>query len=337
MARSDIIDQFLTAHDLAHVQRTPIKADASFRRYERIQDGARSLILMDAPPPDEHIQPFVKITGLLREFGLSAPEIYAEDEANGLLLLEDFGEMLYTQYLQAQPDDEARLYLAATDVLLTLKQQSTPQIAEKISPYGTATLLKEVAIFSDWFLPQIMEAERLEQAAPEFLQLWQNLLGSAGLNQNVLVLRDFHADNLMWLDDRRDKARVGLLDYQDALWGDGAYDMMSVLQDARRDVAPETVAMCMEHYVRHTGEDWKEFRRRYAILGAQRNLKIIGIFIRLCVRDGKADYLHYLPRVWRLLSKNLNHDELEPVKLWLDAHVPPAARETTNFSPQAVA
>lgn len=337
MERSERIEQFLTAQGLEGAERVPVKADASFRRYERVITGERSFIVMDAPPAQENVQAFITITHLLQQFGLSVPEIHAEDEANGLLLLEDFGDHLFSLYLHAEPEDEARLYLAAVDVLLTLKKQSTSDIAQKISPYGTASLLKELAIFGDWFLPQVMEAERLEPARQEFMQLWKNLLNSAGLMQHVLVLRDFHAENLMWLADRKGVARVGLLDYQDALWGDRAYDLVSILQDARRDVAPETVAMCMEHYVRHAGEDWKDFKRRYAILGAQRNLKIIGIFIRLCVRDGKTDYLHYLPRVWRLLAKDLNHDALEPVKVWMDAHVPPAARETTSFTPQAVA
>jgi aminoglycoside/choline kinase family phosphotransferase len=150
-------------------------------------------------------------------------------------------------------------------------------------------------------------------------------------------LRDFHADNLMWLPGREGNARVGLLDYQDALWGDAAYDMVSFLQDARRDVSAETVAMCMEHYLRHSKEDWHDFKRRYAILGAQRNTKIIGIFTRLCVRDGKAQYLHFLPRVWRLLAKDLNHPALEGIKLWMDQHIPPAMRETITIKPQAVA
>lgn len=327
--RSMMIDQFLIDSGFGDARRDPLQGDASFRRYERIWQGQQAVMLMDAPPPKEDVRPFVVVTKLLRSYGFSAPEILFEDEKEGFLLLEDLGNDLFSAVLKQTPECEYELYQAAVDVLIQIyheRERKLHQVGVHIPPYDTDVLLREVALVTDWFMPQAVGVEQAKVLRPSYVQAWTKLFESSPLRQDVPVLRDYHADNLMWLPDREGVAKVGLLDYQDALLGDPAYDLVSFLEDIRRHVAQETIDGLLEYYLEQTRQDKEEFMLRYAVLGAQRNSKIVGIFTRLCVRDGKPNYLNWMPNVWRWLEHDLSHPALGDVSAWFDAHVTKEAR-----------
>lgn len=317
--RSGMIDQFLAGVGWGDATRGHLAGDASFRRYERVVRAGQPAVLMDAPPPWEDVRPFVAVTSLLRDAGLSAPAIHAADEVQGFLLLEDLGDDSFTRHLRQETRDEGVLYSAAVEALAGL-QRSAPA---GIAPYDEAVYLREVALFSDWFLPQAVGIDRARELREVFLALWRDILMQAGLAQSVLVHRDYHADNLLWLPQREGMRRVGMLDYQDALLGDPFYDLVSLLEDARRDVLPGVADACFTQFLALSGErDVEAAQRRYAVLGAQRNMKIVGIFTRLCVRDGKPQYLSYLPRVWGHIMRDMRHPLLAPLGQFIAQHVP---------------
>lgn len=308
----------------------PLAGDASFRRYERVFWQGKQAVLMDAPPAHEDVAPFIKVGRYLESLGISAPHIMAEDRENGFLLLEDLGDDSYTRLLARQDDAalEEQLYKEAVAVLAELhlhNRRHGPGI--ELAPYDHAALMREIALFTDWYLPAVMEGDpALDTRRAEFTQLWDSLLRQHPPATEVAVLRDYHADNLLWLADREGTKRVGQLDFQDALLGHAAYDLVSLLEDARRDVRPQTVQAALGHYCRLTGCDREELMAAYALLGAQRQAKIIGIFVRLGVRDGKTHYTHYLPRVWGHLAHDLAHPLLADIRDWTEAHIPQAWR-----------
>lgn len=314
--RGPQMDAFLERIGRSTATRRMLAGDASFRRYERVDHDNQIMVLMDAPPPWENVGPFIAVTRLLEGAGVSVPAILGADEAEGFLLLEDLGDGILTRVLKAEPQRELELYQAACEALLALQKGSA---REHLPPYDEAVYLREAALFAEWFLPQVVGIEKARLLREEWLEIWRNVVRGAPLQQSVLVHRDYHADNLLWLHDREGHRAIGMLDYQDALWGDAAYDLVSLLEDARRDVAPATVQACFEAFAQNQGTD---FALRCAVLGAQRNAKIIGIFARLCIRDGKANYLDYLPRVWGHFLHDLEHPALKEVKKFVDAHVP---------------
>ena len=192
--------------------------------------------------------------------------------------------------------------------------------------------LRDVGLFAEWFLPQLVGLQAANHLRTEWLDLWRAVLSSTPLKRSVVVHRDYHADNLLILAHQRAHRAVGMLDYQDALWGDPTYDLVSLLEDARRDVRATTTAQCLKYAMTALHES-DDFMQRYAVLGAQRNAKIIGIFARLCVRDGKPHYLEYLPRVWGHFLKDIAHPHLSSVRVFIDAHVPPSHRGTFAANP----
>ncbi|MBM3617287.1 MAG: aminoglycoside phosphotransferase, partial [Alphaproteobacteria bacterium] len=188
--------------------------------------------------------------------------------------------------------------------------------------YDHANCIREINLLSDWFLPAVA-GEDAARLGKEFTAIWERILKANPLHEDVVVLRDYHADNLLWLPEREGTDRVGLLDFQDALIGDAAYDLVSLLEDARRDVSPETVEAVLAHYIAVSGCDSGRLRKAYALLGAQRNAKIIGIFVRLGVRDGKKHYTGYLPRVWGHFLHDIQHPSLAELKAWVEANIKP--------------
>lgn len=312
----------------------PLAGDASFRRYIRIRKDGRSAMLMDAPPAREDVRPFVQAAQYLHSKGFSAPGILAQNVPAGLLLLEDLGDDSFTRVLRAVPEGERQvlereLYGAAIEVLVhwhdEAHQFSNPE-ALVIPRYDHPLLLREVGLFADWYLPQVMGKDRAQALAGEYKALWEKLITASPLAMDVWVHRDYHADNLMWLPERTGIRRVGLLDFQDNVYGDAAYDLVSLLEDARRDVPSPLVSEMVERYIAMSGTDAERFRAAYALLGAQRNTKIIGIFSRLAARDRKQHYLDYLPRVWRHLEQDMLHPLLAPLKQWTDYHIVPEHR-----------
>ena len=329
MPRDAAIAEFLAAAGWGTTRPTPLAADASFRRYFRLVDGDRRAVLMDAPPPHEDVRPYVAVAGMLRGYGLSAPEIYAEDDALGALLIEDFGDDTYTRLL-ARGVDEHQLYTLAIDTLVALQRAVTMPPA--LPPYDEDALLREAALLIEWYAPAMLGAPLSPALCEEYRALWREVLPRAAVNGPTLVLRDYHVDNLMLLAGREGVRGCGLLDFQDALSGPASYDLVSLLEDARRDVAPALrEAMTARYLAAFPAIDEGAFRRSAAILAAQRNAKIIGIFTRLWQRDGKPRYLGHIPRVWRLLEADLQEPALRPLARWLDRHLPPGTRRVPDL------
>ena len=320
--RAARIAAFLRREGWSGANRRPFAGDASFRRYERLTRGKDSAILMDAPPPHNDTRPFCAIARWLAGQGYSAPRILAGNLEEGLLLIEDLGDLTFGRALAGGADAEP-LYTAAVVLLADLHGRAPPA---GLAPYDEAAYLAEAELLIDWFLPAVggPDADALR---PGYRAAWRAVLPAAECAPPVLVLRDYHADNLMWLADRAGAARVGLLDFQDALAGSPAYDLVSLLEDARRDVPPAFAEACMARYLDAApGADSGAFRAAFDVLGAQRNAKIVGIFTRLWKRDGKPGYLKTVPRVWRLLEADLARPALAPARAWFDAHIPPALR-----------
>ncbi len=310
----------------------PLAGDASHRRYLRLppEAAAPAAVVMDAPPESgEDVRSFIAVTHWLRGHGFSAPRILAADPTRGFLLLEDLGDALFSRLLATGAAVEGQLYAAAVDVLAALASLPVPA---EIGPaacrlplrsYDAAVLGGEATLLIEWWLPAVTGAPVSGDLAAEYTALVAAATASVAGAREVVVLRDYHADNLIWLPARTGLARVGLLDYQDALAGHPAYDLVSLLEDARRDTAPELRAAMLERYLAaRPGMDAEAFTAAYAALGAQRNLKIIGIFARLALRDRKPRYLAMIPRVWGNLTNDLAHPGLAPLARWVARHVP---------------
>lgn len=318
----DGVEAFLSGASWGGGEIEPLPGDASFRRYFRIRRGEKTAMLMDAPPPNEDPQPFLRAAKWLDGSGMRAPQIYAEDAARGLVLLEDFGEVRMRDYLDEWPNDEQEVYQGAVDTLIELHRLPP-------GPFNDYTLIeyqREARLFVEWYCA----AQHLRVDAGGWTRAWEQVLTPMLPRQRpgVTVLRDYHAENIMLLGSLKQQ---GLLDFQDALAGHPAYDLVSLLQDARRDVSPELEAEMFDRYTSATGAG-TDFLADYARLGAQRNAKIVGIFVRLWKRDGKPRYLDLIPRVWGLLERDLSHPALEPVAAWFAANIPADLRKAAGGS-----
>ena len=305
---------FLAAAGWEHAAIVPLAGDASFRRYFRVIDGARRAVLMDAPPPHEDPRPFIAIAEHLVGQGFAAPAILARDLDEGLVLIEDFGDVRVKEHLDDRPSDEGEVYTRAVELLADLHRLP----AAEVPPYDREVYQREAALLTEWYCPAI----GLPVDAAAYVRAWDAVLPivERAASPTVTVLRDYHAENIM-LIDRPEARGLGLLDFQDALAGHPAYDLVSLLQDARRDVPPALEAAMLDHY-RSIAHPPADFDAAYAVLGAQRNAKIIGIFTRLWKRDGKPRYLSFLPRMWDLLERDLAHPALSPVAEWFAANIP---------------
>jgi N-acetylmuramate 1-kinase len=341
---------FLDRSDFGDAERERLAGDASTRAYERLTLGDRRVVLMNSPrhpdgPPvrsgrpysaiahlAEDVKPFVALARGLHERGFSAPVIHAADLEQGFLILEDLGGDGVTE--GDPPVPIGHRYQAAVDTLIALHKLPLPDtlpvdppIEHRIPVYDLDALLIEVELLIDWYLPY--RGAPLEPADREaYLALWRETLDPVLDVEPTWVLRDFHSPNLLWLPDRTGTARVGLLDFQDALMGPAAYDLASLLQDARIDVPEEIEIELLGRYARarraaDPAFDVAGFVQVYSTLAAQRASKILGIFARLDQRDGKPQYLRHLPRVWRYLQRSLAHAALEPLEDWYQVNVPP--------------
>jgi len=304
---------FLATAGWAGAEILPLAGDASFRRYFRVVAPGRRAVLMDAPPPHEDPRPFLKVAGWLTGKGFAAPAILASDLDQGLVLLEDFGDARMREVVDAAPESEARVYADVVSLLADLHRHP----AADVPPYSRAELHREAGLLTEWYCPAV----GLDVDLDGYRAAWDAMFDALADAPVVTVLRDYHAENIMLVED----GRLGLLDFQDALAGHPAYDLVSLLQDARRHVAPELETEMRALY-EGAAPACPGFDAAYAILGAQRNAKIVGIFTRLWKRDGKPRYLEYLPRVWGYLERDLAHPALAPVAAWFDANVPPSKR-----------
>ncbi len=313
------IDSFLAGHGWDMATRRPLAGDASARRYERVTLGDRHAVLMDAPPDaGEDVRPFVRMAEHLHRLGLSAPKILAADSEAGLLLLEDLGDAIFARVTEADPTAERPLYAAATDVLAELHRHPPPP---DTPDYGPEQMAETAMLAWTWYC-RGLGTERSAAECDDARDLILESLRAAATDPPVLVLRDYHAENLIWLPGRDGPARVGLLDFQDAAKGQPAYDLVSLLRDARRDVDPDVQAEMTRRYLDATGRAAAPFARAAATLSAQRNLRILGVFARLRLRDGKRWYVDLIPRVWRHLQGDLAHPSLEPLRSLVTDQLP---------------
>lgn len=311
-------------------ERTVLAGDASFRRYDRLKLDRQTAVLMDAPPPHEDVRPFLKVAAHLKAMGYAAPTILAADPETGFVLQEDLGDDLVRVVLDRDPTLETAIYAAAVDLLADLHDRPGAAALD-VPVYDAATLERESLLLIDWYWPLALGRAATAAERAGFLDRLRPLIDQVA-RPEVLVLRDYHAENLLWMPTRRGLSRVGLIDFQDALIGHPGYDLVSLLEDARRDVAPDLAEAMVERYLRRRRDalDGETFRTALAILGAQRNMKIAGIFARLHLRDGKPRYLNYQPRVWGLIERDLVHPALHALADWLDETLPWDARGCTR-------
>ncbi|WP_102223908.1 aminoglycoside phosphotransferase family protein [Acidimangrovimonas sediminis] len=310
--RDDLARDFVVRTGWGAAESRPLAGDASARSYRRLvaADGSTA-VLMDAPPGlVEPIADFTRVARHLQSLGLSAPAILAEDPVHGFLLLEDLGDDLFARLLDTRPALEPDLYRAATDVLVRL--QSVPPLPN-LPEYGVPMMADYVSVLAEDYArtdpaPLVGHVRSaLERLVPE---------------TGTMILRDYHAENLLWLPGRRGLARVGLLDFQMAMRCHPAYDLVSLLQDARRDVSPAVETAMVAHFAAATGADGQAFAAAYAALGAQRNLRIVGLFARLARTAGKTRYLGMIPRVWGLSRRCLAHPELADLAAFVTKTIP---------------
>ncbi|HEY1613965.1 MAG TPA: phosphotransferase [Rhizomicrobium sp.] len=353
--------EFLAGAGWGDATDAPLPGDASTRRYFRIRDGARTAMLMDQPQaaetppcptsatPAERVAlgynavarlagadcaRFIAAADYLRSRGLSAPGILAADTRKGFVLLEDLGDGLYTDVLADDADEEA-LYAAAIDVLVRLHSTPKPDsLADGMAlyAYDETALLAEADLMTEWFLPFALGRSARSEEVEAHRALWRKALAPLADSPKTFVHRDYHAQNLLWLPARSGVARVGVIDFQDAVAGSRSYDLVSLLEDARRDVAPALRERMMARYVgamRAQGDalDADAFAAESAVIAAQRNAKIAGIFSRLAARDGKRRYLSYLPRVWENLERDLDHPLLRDLGDWYNRTIPREMRQ----------
>jgi tRNA threonylcarbamoyl adenosine modification protein YjeE len=343
------IRRFLVGTGFAEAERRYMQGDASIRSYERLQLGNHRAILMNSPrrpdgPPvrdgkpysaiahlAEDVKPFVAMANALRQLGFSAPQIYEADLEDGLLVIEDLGSEPVVEGDPPRPVEER--YATAVDLLVTLHTRKVsdtlpvaPRVEYKLPRYDMDALLIEAELLLDWYLPRSGVAVS-DATRAAFTALWREALQDVIDQDLTWTLRDYHSPNLLWLPEQHDIARIGLLDFQDAVMGPAAYDVASLLQDARVDVSEELELSLLGRYARIRREaeanfDTPNFIKAYSTLAAQRASKILGIFSRLERRDGKPQYLRHMPRVWGYLQRALVHPSLASLSAWYQANVP---------------
>jgi aminoglycoside/choline kinase family phosphotransferase len=360
MTRDEQMRDFLAASGWGDAVVTPLPGDASTRSYARLRHGARQALLMNQPQGAEapvapanasaeerhalgynavarlagaDIGRFAAVAQHLRDAGLSAPEIHAADNAAGFMVLEDLGDGLFADVV-AGGGDECALYLNAMEVLARLHAQAAPEQmnAKPLFVYDETALLAEADLLTEWYFPHALGRAATAAEVAEHRALWRAALAPVLAAPRVFVHRDFHAQNLLWLPQRQGASRTGLIDFQDAVAGNRAYDLVSLLEDARRDVDATVAEAAVRHYLdtmtaQGTPLDEAAFRAEMAAIAAQRNAKIVGIFARLFKRDGKPRYLDYLPRVWGHLTGDLSHPSLAGLRTWYDRTIPKENRQ----------
>ncbi len=316
-------ENFLKKNSLSEFEILPMQTDCSLRFYERISNGKKSLILMNCPPKGENIDMFIIIAKFLQNEGFSAPSIIDYDEMNGLLLLEDFGDKSLTKVFGSQQnlEMEQETYFQAIDLLVKLHSISPAKLS--LPKYDFELLMKELMVFINFYIPIINGSKLNDAQISEYETMWKSLLDHLNILPEVITLRDYHADNLMFLEERSSYKKIGLLDFQDAVIGSPAYDLVSLLEDARRDVPKKIVDACIDRYIESINGliSRRNFLAAYYILGAQRNCKIAGIFARKA-SEGNSAYLKMIPRVLNHLKNDLKHPLLLPLRNWLATHLP---------------
>jgi aminoglycoside/choline kinase family phosphotransferase len=322
LTRDKLKQDFLKYNGFSEFDIDHLPADASFRTYARLIKGEESYILMDSPPEYYRLTPFINIANHLLKYDFSAPKIFHEDHENGFMILEDLGKVSINHFLLHNQAEEFEEHLYKKIIRL-LNQIQKVELPANLELYTKELLVQEAGLFLDWFLP-IFHGEAISlELRTEYNQLWNKILNSIPLENSCLTLRDFHVDNLMYIEDRDSFNQIGLLDFQDAIIGFPAYDLVSLLEDARRDINPSFANDMINYFISLNPTcNRKDFLAQYSILGAQRNLRILGVFARKATRDKNSKYLNLVPRVKKYLEKDLSHPLLAPLKEWLNKVTP---------------
>ena len=357
MSRDAEIKDFLKHAKWDKAERVAVPGDASTRRYERLTLGRQKAVLMDAPKgaeaPSEpegatvedrralgynalarlagpNPEAFACIANELTMRGFSAPEIIAADLDKGFMLLEDLGDDLYARVIAKDPSKERQLYEAAIDALAAIYRSSFPAKMSfqdqtwRVRNYDAAALSAEADLLLDWYAKDLGR-DIQGQPRAEWTAIWTALFKSLNAHAPGLVLRDFHAENIFWIAERQAVSRVGLIDFQDGLFAHPAYDLVSLIEDARRDVSPDLAVPLLKRFCEKAGLKYgAKFKTAYAVMGAQRNAKILGIFVRLAERDGKPHYRELIPRVAAHFKDNLEDPKCAELKAWIEEHIPEA-------------
>lgn len=307
-------------------------ADASFRRYFRLKQGKESVLLMDAPPPHENIERFQLVAKHLNDCGIRAPHTYAFDSSNGFLIVEDFGDDTFTRMLDNGENPE-RLYTMAVDTLVRLhKNKKATNIA--IEPFDLNVFIAEAELFIDWYYPAVVGRQATDLVRESYYDAWNSVWNELPPVKNpTIALCDYHVDNVMRIGNGFNVENCALLDFQDAVIGAQCIDLMSLLEDARRDVSGKLIVELITRYKLAMADRIDPgFDRWYAVTAAHRHMRVMGVFVRLCKRDHKDVYLCHLPRVARLLESHRNHTILSPIYNWLEKHLPNLVESAQSLS-----
>ena len=360
LARARGIEAILARAGWSQAKRIFMQGDASVRSYEKLvaPSGETAILMISPPRPDgpivrygkpygaiaklsDDIRAFIAMDQALRAQGFSAPRILAHNVADGMAVLEDIG----AQYIADASGPNAVRYTEAVSLLAELHGRTLPRELPvddetyAIPVYDAEAMLIEVELLIDWYAPHVAKVSPASGARAQFLGLWRDALTPILAQPISWTLRDFHSPNLHWLPERDGLKRIGLVDFQDCVLGPNAYDLASLLQDARVDIIDEMELRLMAHYMRRRAAadpafDMGAFTAAYAVMGAQRATKILGLFARLDKRDGKPQYLAHLPRIEAYLAKGLAHPLMQPIKLWYQTHLPRALEGEAGLAEQ---
>ena len=321
VSRIDQINNFLKNNQIETKNLIPIKNDASFRKYFRVDKK----ILMDADPNlGEDVGSFININHVLREFKLNVPEIFTIDKENGFLLLEDLGENIFSQILNSE--NEEQLYKQAIDVLVEIYKKDLNKFSNFtfLEKYSVEKLQDESQLFIEWYLKKYLEINITDTDIKDFKDIINKIFNNLDTKFEKLVLRDYHVDNLILQKSKLGLKQVGILDFQDAVLGSSSYDLISIIEDVRRPISKDLKNILIKYFIDLTGYDSNQLEKELAFYSVQRNLKILGIFSRLNLRDNKSKYMQYNDIAWKYIESNLNNPTMSDLKVWLKKILPNA-------------
>jgi aminoglycoside/choline kinase family phosphotransferase len=321
VSRINQINNFLKNNQIETKNLIPIKNDASFRKYFRVDKK----ILMDADPHlGEDVGSFININHVLREFKLNVPEIFTIDKENGFLLLEDLGENIFSQILNSE--NEEQLYKQAIDVLVEIYKKDLNKFSNFtfLEKYSVEKLQDESQLFIEWYLKKYLKINITDTDIKDFKDIINKIFNNLDTKFEKLVLRDYHVDNLILQKSKLGLKQVGILDFQDAVLGSSSYDLISIIEDVRRPISKDLKNILIKYFIDSTGYHPNQLEKELAFYSVQRNLKILGIFSRLNLRDNKSKYMQYNDNAWKYIESNLNNPTMSDLKVWLKKILPNA-------------
>ena len=321
VSRIDQINNFLKINQIETKNLIPIKNDASFRKYFRVDKK----ILMDADPHlGEDVGSFININHVLREFKLNVPEIFTIDKENGFLLLEDLGENIFSQILNSE--NEEQLYKQAIEVLVEIYKKDLNKFSNFtfLENFSVEKLQDESQLFIEWYLKKYLKINITDTDIKDFKDIINKIFNNLDTKFEKLVLRDYHVDNLILQKSKLGLKQVGILDFQDAVLGSSSYDLISIIEDVRRPISKDLKNILIKYFIDSTGYDPNQLEKELAFYSVQRNLKILGIFSRLNLRDNKSKYMGYNDNAWKYIESNLNNPTMSDLKVWLKKILPNA-------------